>query len=146
MIRDKLILLFEQKFGVSAFTRGAIPTVIVSFPPAHNGVGELKVFEYGSELVVEIGNIAHHQFDNLNPDATPEAAEQSVAEQVASFVEDVFADKYVFWCSSQGEAGGLKHIDFFSENDRSSLLDGDRIYFTWSGPLASAPGNESCIP
>ena len=145
MIRNRLILLFEQKFGANSFTRGDIPSALVSFPPAHNGVGELKVFEYGNELIVEIGKIAHHQFDNLNPDATPEAAEQALAEQVAGFVEDVFADKYIFWCSPQRDAGGLKHIDFFSENERSSFLDGDRIYFTWSGPLAFAPGNESCI-
>lgn len=137
MIRDKLIPLLEQRFGANSFHRDIAPNLIVSFPPAYAEVGELKIFQYGNELIAEIGEIAHSHFDNLNPEATQEEAEQEIAETVLNFIEDLFAGKYILWRSKEGDAGGLKYIDFISEDENLSRFENDIIRFTWSGPLES---------
>jgi hypothetical protein len=144
MIRDKLIPLLEQKFGTGSFSKGIAPKPIVSFPPAHVEVGELKIFDDGNEVIMEIGEITHGHFGSTNALATQEEAEQEVVENVVDFVEDLFNGKYILWRTQQRGAGGWKHIDFISENDILSKFENDAAYFTWSGPLPS--GNESRVP
>jgi hypothetical protein len=144
MVRDKLISLLEQKFGTNTFTKGTDSKLIVSFPPAHQEVGELRILDDGNEIIVEIGEITHGHFGSMNEAATQEEAELEVAENVLDFVDDLFKGKYILWCTKQRGAGGWKHIDFLSENDRMPNVEADAIYFTWSGPLYT--DKESRVP
>jgi hypothetical protein len=144
MIRDKLIPLLEQKFGVGSFTKGTNSKLIVSFPPAHDEVGELRILDDGNEIIVEIGEISHGHFGSMNETATQEEAEQEIAENVADFVEAVFKGKYILWRTKQRGAGGWKHVDYISDSDILSKFENDAIYFTWSGPLNT--GKESAVP
>ena len=144
MLRDKLILLLEEKFGPGSFTSGIDPRLIVTFPPVHNEVGELRVFDDGNEIIVEIGEITHGHFSSMNAAATKEEAEQEVVANVIDFLEDLFAGKYILWRTKQRGAGGWKHIDTLSQDDKVPRIEIDAIYFTWSGPLNT--GKESVVP
>jgi hypothetical protein len=144
MIRDKLIPLLEEKFGSGSFSRGNDSKLIVSFPPVHSEVGELRVLDDGNEVIVEIGEITHGHFCSMNAAATKEGAEQEVVANVVDFLEDLFAGKYILWRTKQRGAGGWKHIDFLSQDDKMPNVEIDAIYFTWSGPLNT--GKESGVP
>lgn len=144
MIRDKLIPLLEEKFGSGSFSRGADSRLIVTFPPVHYEVGELRVLDDGNEVIVEIGEITHGHFGSMNATATKEAAEQEVVANVVDFLEDLFAGKYILWRTKQRGAGGWKHIDFLAQDDKMPKVEIDTIYFTWSGPLNA--GKESGVP
>lgn len=101
MIRDSLIPLLEQKFGVSSFTKSTDPNLIASFPPAHLDVGELRILDDGNEIIVEIGKISHGHFGSLNETATREEAEKKIVEKVADFIEAVFQGKCILWLLKQ---------------------------------------------
>lgn len=146
MIRDSLIPLLEQKFGVSSFTKSTDPNLIASFPPAHLDVGELRILDDGNEIIVEIGKISHGHFGSLNETAIREEAEKKIAEKVADFIEAVFQGKSILWLSKHTGAGGWKHVDHISDNDILSMFEKEAIYFTWSGPLDTGKEKRSMKP
>ncbi len=144
MLRDKLIPLLEQKFGASSFTKGIDPDPIASFPPAHPEVGELKIFDDGDELTVEISEITHGHFSSMDIATTQEDVEQAIAENVVAFIEDLFKDKYILWRTNRRGFGGWEHVDSISEDGRLTFAEDDAILFTWSGPLDAS--KKSRIP
>ncbi len=135
MIGKKLIPALEQKFGQGSFSMGRDSKIIASFPPAHPEVGELKIFDDGNEVIIEIGEITHGHFCRMNAVATNEEAEEEVVANVVDFLEDLFAGKYILWRTRQRGAGGWKHVDFLSEDKILSKFENDAVYFNWSGPL-----------
>ena len=133
MIREKLIYILERKFGRDMFLVGDNPAAI--FPAAHSSLGEMKLFDVGSEGRIEIEHIAHGHFYSFLQNATQDENEQEVAEAMAEFVEDVFSGNYVFWRSKDGQFGGWEYRNSTSSFDEISIFAQMEAFFLWSGPV-----------
>jgi hypothetical protein len=130
MIHEKLVPALKQQYADVEVRYGSPPDPIAVFPAAHPSVGDLSIWDDGEEVTVSIGEITHGHFDGYNA-PSPDKAEDWIVENVLSFLEEMFADRYLLWKSREGGSGGWVHVDYAGESFRpKSWVD----TFVWSGP------------
>jgi|SRR5215510_10193814 len=129
MIREVLIPKLQARFAARGFQHGSEKNSIGFFPAAHTQVGELAMFDDGDEATIYIGQITHLHIDS---EASEEhRAEEEIANEVISFLEDLFADKMMIWkLNITGENGVLPvaNVEEWGMDHRAST-------FVWSGPV-----------
>jgi hypothetical protein len=130
MLRDRLIFAIQSKFPDIDVRFGSPPDPIAVFPAKSSEVGDLAVWDYDGEAVVYIGDITHGHFDPSDPQQTQEEIDAEVTEAIVGFIEDVFADKYLFYKYRGGGGGGFQHLDYINE---PLTFHPDADYFVWSG-------------
>jgi hypothetical protein len=141
MIRDKLIPCLLERFPEAKPRFGVPPKPVVVFPAKHPDVGDIEIFDDGSELTVVAGKFTHGHFADYGSSSEEESA-QKIIENVVSFLENLFADQVVLW-GAHRESGGWcyrdKPIETIPEIDK---LKRGRPLYVWSGLLR---GDESAI-
>lgn len=125
-----LLRRLQERFPQGAFV--STPQA-VKFPAAHPDVGEIEIVEDGPELIAYLGHFTHVHFANYDKSLSAEQAAQSISENVVALLEDIFADKIVFWGSHRGGGGyylrGEQPSSVFARNRGQE--------YVWSGPISS---------
>jgi hypothetical protein len=98
----------------------------VTIPAVLPDVGDIVLQDDGDEVTAFVGHFTHSHFSNYDDITIPEK-EQSIAEDVAQFLEQLFADRIVMWGSHLG-GGGWHTIDC---HERSHPKQKE---YVWSGP------------
>jgi hypothetical protein len=124
------------------------PTAII--PAQNEAVGDIKIYDDGDELTIEIGHKHHTHVSCYNYDSFPEAERLNmVARDAAQFVDDVMCDRVCITADFIGERCiGSSHYYIGAENSETSLVrgfvgatSGERRSerFLWSGPILAEP-------
>jgi hypothetical protein len=132
MIHKQLVPALKKRYAGRDVRYGSLPDPIAVFPAAHPSVGDLTIWDDGEEVRVSIGEITHGHFDGYSA-PSPDKAEDWIVENVLSFLEEMFADRYLLWKLRQGGSGGWARVDYAGESFRpKSGVD----TFVRSGPYA----------
>jgi len=127
MITEKLIPRLRERFADRPMKLGAPPEAIAVFAAAHPDVGDVQIFDDGSEVTLVAGNFTHGHFSDFDSETT-EQAEENIVENVIEFLDRLFADQVVLWGSHRGSGGWYSR-----DRDSSEFAKGPR--YVWSGPL-----------
>jgi hypothetical protein len=128
VITEKLIPRLQERFPDRPMKLGAPPGPIAVFTAAHPDVGDVQVFDDGSEVILVAGNFTHGHFSDFDLKSSDEA-ENNIVDDVIAFLDRLFADQVVLWGSHCG-SGGWHNRD----QKRSEFAKGP--LYVWSGPLA----------
>jgi hypothetical protein len=130
MISNVLIPLLRERFpnrGIKSVA-GAKPCITI--PAVHSEFGDFQIFDDGDEITLVAGVFTHGHFSNY--DSIPvEEKEKIIAEDVADFLEKVFADQVVFW-GSHKDVGGWRVVKPDSTDKQKHQQE-----YVWSGPRQS---------
>lgn len=138
MNSERLISRVRETFPEVNAKFGAPPKPVVVFPAVHPAVGDIEIYDDGSELRVIAGHFTHGHFsDHHAPSAAQ--AERNIVDAVIDFLKRLLADQIVLWGSHRGGGG-------WCDRERASqhrsvvdhTRDGKRLY-VWSGPLRPGP-------
>jgi hypothetical protein len=123
---EVLVPLLKSRFPDLSFTgpSGAPPQLTI--PAAHPDVGDVVLQDDDEEITAYVGHFTHSHFANYDNIPTADK-EKMIAEDVVTFLDDLFADRIVMWGSHRG-MGGWHSID-----SPSALSVGGKKY-VWSGP------------
>jgi len=100
------------------------------FPAKHPEVGEVRIEEDGSELILYIGEITHGHFGSYEPGLSEQEHSEIIVESVTDFLRDLFADEYYLFRGDQ--SGGWARLDMVKESDMRSR---NMRWYKWSGPI-----------
>jgi hypothetical protein len=132
VISDKLIQHVKERFPNAKATFGMPPKPAIVFPAVHPEVGDIEIYDDGSEVRLDAGHFTHGHFSGYGSKSKEEAA-QWIVEDVINFLERLFADQVILW-GSHKSGGGWYRRDGESNLDPSK--QGTQLY-VWSGPLRS---------
>jgi hypothetical protein len=125
---QELITRFQERFPDQPFHVDERDPINIVVPPKHSAVGELRIYDLGTRITVEINPFLHQDFDfgEGNLDDGRDVVD------VLLFLEEIFEDKREFYgrpnaCSDQER--GKKPRSFLNK-----LLFGKTTY-VWSGPI-----------
>lgn len=110
---------------------GQAPQVI--FPAAHPEVGDIEIFDDGDEVMMVLGKFTHNHFGNDAPSLSDVERAERISEEVAGFLQEIFADRIEFFGSHLG-GGGCRVRTGKARGLLSRLMFGKKTY-VWSGPL-----------
>lgn len=138
--REFLLSALSDRFADQRMRVGALPSPIATFPAKHADVGAIRVSGTGVDpnfiVTVEIGEIVSNHFHNFDDHLkAPERVERLTTE-VVRFLQELFADRLLFWRSTDGRNAGWRERGDVGYTE--PLVLDNRIYRTylWSGPLA----------
>jgi len=123
---DVLVPMLRSSFPDLAFTGPSGQPPQITIPASHPQVGDVVLQDDENEITAFVGNFTHSHFANYDDISTAEK-ERIIAEDVVTFLDELFADRIVMWGSHRG-MGGWQSID------SPSLLSVGRKKFVWSGP------------
>jgi hypothetical protein len=130
MITDKLIHRLRERFAGRAVVFGVPPAACATFAAAHPAVGDIQIFDDGSEVTLMAGRFTHDHFSDFDSKSAEEA-ENNIVDDVVAFLDRLFADQVVLWGSHRGRGGwyirGAKEV-------REAVRSNGPLY-VWSGPL-----------
>ena len=125
-ILDTLLPMLMGRFPQAGIRLESGEPRRATIPAAHPDVGEIVLQDDGHEITAFIGRFTHSHFSNY--DDIPESEkEQVIAEDVAQFLEDLFADRVVMW-GSHDSGGGWRSIDY------GDAPQPKRNEYVWTGP------------
>lgn len=133
MISTILIPELMQRFPDLTFEQNEPPAPIVTIRAAHPPVGDVSIYDYEGEAVVEIKNFTHSHFDPYDPSLSETQRERIIMEQILDFLADLFNDQILFWVRQDGQAGGWKHLEHLDEPGSSANTWEEGTYYVWSG-------------
>jgi hypothetical protein len=126
MLRDALIPVLARRFpGRFVISEPGIEP-FVTFPAIHPEVGDVQIQDDEYEITLIAGNFTHGHFSNYE-DIPTHQKEEAIAEDVADFLEKLFADQVVLW-GSHRKVGGWRVLDTAADKPRY------RNEYVWSGP------------
>ena len=138
-IRDDLLSMLATRFGQRGLRTDTAPDVLAVFPMVHPNVGDLRIGRVSDEqfplsVDVTIGDALYDRFDNFDP---PEEAQRAarLTKYLAEFLEELFADRLLFWKSVNGGQQGWRTGG--NAADYEPLVTDNRAYrrYVWSRPL-----------
>jgi hypothetical protein len=133
MIADALIPKLQERLPGREMRIGTPPSPCIAFPAIHPDVGDLEIYDDGDELTVVAGKFTHGHFSNYDDALSMEQKAAQISDEVATFLEELFADRIVLWGSHEGAGGWHKRGErAASQNDAKE--------YVWSGPLANCEG------
>jgi hypothetical protein len=104
----------------------------VSILPIYEEFGSIEIQDYGSELIIFVGNFTHWHASCYEEDLSDMEKAEMIAEDVVEFLHDVFNDKIIMWGSNKGGGG------FIARDEQQSQISQSKIdqMWLWSGPLS----------
>jgi hypothetical protein len=133
MIRDVLIPVLVQRFPGRGMRLGRASEPHVVFPATHPGVGDVSIWDDGDEATLAVGDITHGHFNPYEEHLSETQLAHSVTEMVVEFLDALFSDRVVLWCSKDRRSGGWRVVD---EPASTVPIDLSGDVFVWSGPLS----------
>lgn len=144
--RDILMAALRERFATRGLRAGAGPGPAAVFPAAHAEVGDVTV--RGIETVassigtivavrVTIGEIVADEFVNFDAHLDGDERARRVTKDVVRFLEELFADRLVFWQSQDADDGKRGWRERGNATEAEPLVLDDRTYrvYLWSGPV-----------
>lgn len=119
---------------------GAPPGPIATFSAKHPQVGDVSVEETGIEsnyiVIVNVGEIVWNHFHNYHDHLEANERVERLTKEVLRFLDELFADRLLFWRSTDGRNPGWRERGDAGYSE--PLVLDNRTYRTylWSGPLA----------
>jgi hypothetical protein len=138
-IRDVLLATLIERFGDRGLRVGT-PPGIAEFPAKHPEVGDASVRDTGIEAnfnaIVAVGEIITDQFDNYDSHLDGRERAERLTKDVVRFLQELFADRLLFWRSTDGRSAGWRERGDAGHSE--PLVLDNRTYRTylWSGPLS----------
>lgn len=133
MIRDVLVPTLEARFPGRSMRLGRAAEATIIFPAMHPGVGDVSIWDDGDEVTVAVGDITHGHFNPYDGSLTDTQVAQNVTEMVIDFLDALFTNRVVLWCSKDRRSGGWRVMD---QPVTTAPLDLTGDVFVWSRPLA----------
>jgi hypothetical protein len=130
MISDFLIPMLRQRFPSRGLRTGVPPEPCAVFPATHPEVGDVVISDDGYELTLEAGNFTHSHFANYDDKLSETQKAERIAEDVAEFLEELFADRIILWGSHAGSGGW-----YARDAGPSHVSRGHGELYVWSGPV-----------
>src|SRR4051812_35246246 len=128
MITERLIPRLQQRFPDRSLKVGAPPAAVAIFAAAHPDVGDVQIFDDGSEVTLIAGKFTHGHFSYFDSKSLEEAAE-NIVQNVIDFLDQLFADQIILWGSHRGGGGWFDRDHGQASSEKGPL-------YVWSGPLA----------
>jgi hypothetical protein len=129
MIKDRLIPALVEKYGEHRFQIGSPPNPIATFPAVHPEIGDLIIYDHGSEATVYVGNFTHSHFNPYDSALSQDEIDEIVTEDVLGFLEELFSDRVLLWKANEGFGGGWERNFVGKVPSAQSHIS----YFVWSG-------------
>jgi hypothetical protein len=104
---------------------------MISILPIYEEFGSIEIQDYGSELLIFVGNFTHWHASCYEENLSDKEKVEVIAEDVAEFLYDVFNDRIIMWGSNEGGGG------FFTIDEQQSQESQSKIHqmWLWSGPF-----------
>jgi hypothetical protein len=124
-----------ERFTNRGLQLGTPPDPIASFPAKHPDVGDVRVWDEGLSARLAVSEIVWERFQIWSTDDVNEATER-IGRSVIRFLQELFADRLLFWRSTDGRKAGWRERGDAGYSD--PLVLDDRTYQTylWSGPVS----------
>jgi hypothetical protein len=138
--RDVLVSALTDRFADRGIRLGTPPAPIAVFPARHPEVGDVSVVETGSEwdlsVTVSVGSIVSDHFHSFDRHLGADERAARVTKDVVRFLEELFADRLLFWRSTDGGSAAWRERGDTGYSE--PLVLDNRTYqpYLWSGPLA----------
>jgi hypothetical protein len=139
-IREILLAALVERFGDRGLIVGTPPGPIAVFPAKHPEVGDVSVRDSGIatnfSVLVAIGGIVEDHFDNYDFHLEGTERAERVTRDVVRFLQELFADRLLFWRSTDGRNAGWRERGDAGHSE--PLVLDNRTYRTylWSGPFS----------
>ena len=135
-IRDLLVPVLVERFNDRGLRLGTPPDPIASFPAKHPEVGDVSVWDGGVSARVAVGEIVSEHFNLWPSELDVEEATDRTVRDVVRFLQELFADRLLFWQSTDGRKTAWRERGDVGYSE--PLVLDDRTYRTylWSGPLS----------
>jgi hypothetical protein len=135
-IRDVLVPVLVERFSDRGLRLGTPPDPIASFPAKRPEVGDVRVWDEGFSARIAVGEIVWEHFNLWPSELGAKEATDRIAKDVVRFLEQLFADRLLFWQSTDGRKAAWRERDDVGSSE--PLVIDDRTYGTylWSGPLS----------
>ena len=132
---QELMTSLQERFREQSFHIDESNPFTIVFPQKHPAVGELRISDGGSDVIVEIGAFTHEHFDKSGLWGADQSKWEDVRKDmlwdVLLFVEEVFGDKVEFF--SGGLGGGHRETGKQSRGPLDKFFSG-KLTYVWSGP------------
>ncbi len=135
-IADIIIPEAKERFRDWHPQVGVDPEPIIIFPAAHPEVGDVRIWDDGDEVRVEIGDIAHGHFGSYDEFLTKRQHAECITRAVVDFLDALFSDRIILW-KGLGGIGGWREVPVKRSYDRRWLPIGHT--YVWSKPLHRSP-------
>lgn len=133
MLLSAMIKVMERRFPEIEFSINE-QDHLISIPSKHKEVGSIDIQDDYDELTVFVGNFTHWHVGCYEVGLSEEQKADSVAEDVADFLGDMFSNKIIMWgCHQKGGGCYLKG----EKPNSKSWLGAQHREWVWSGPLHS---------
>jgi len=132
-IREVLISRLTERFSARGLRVGEVEP-FATFPAAHAAVGDVSIWDDGHEATVGLGTITHSHFDCWNTTLSDLERSEFIADEVMSFLGDLFEDRIVIWRSPDRRSSGWRTV---GQSNEMSLMDEADETFVWSCPIAN---------
>lgn len=125
--RDRRVQLFADA------ERGPL----ARFPAAHPEIGDLELAASARDtgVNVRIGDVLHDDFYSLDTHLTDAERHRRVMEEVVRFLDELFADRLLFWKGTDGDAFGWRERGITGSLDPLVLDNRRYLVYLWSHPL-----------
>jgi hypothetical protein len=127
-LAEILIPRLQQRFPDRGLRIASPPSPCAIFPALYPEFGDVQIYDDGDELTVVAGNFTHGHFSNYDEALSAEQKAEEIADAVMQFLEQLFADEFVFWGSHEAAGGWHKR------GEPSEWQRGAKEY-AWSGPI-----------
>jgi hypothetical protein len=139
-LREVLLAALTERFGDRGLRAGTRPGPIAVFPARHPEVGDVSVWDSGIEpdfhATVTVGEIIGDHFTNYDSHLESHERPERLTKDVVRFLQELFADRLLFWRSTDGQRAGWRERGDVGYSE--PLVLDNRAYRTylWSGPLS----------
>jgi hypothetical protein len=135
ILRQTLVERYRDR-GLQVF-ENAERGPLARFPAAHPAVGDL---ELGAGAVpiginVRIGDVLHDIFHSIDAHLDEAERNQRVVREVVRFLDELFADRLLFWKAADGRGRGWRERGFTDSLDPLVLDNRRYLVYLWSRPL-----------
>ena len=138
-LRDILVPALRERYrdrGVQLF-EDSDRSLIARFPAAHPEIGDLELAASAraTGVNVRIGDVLHDDFYSLDTHLTDAERNRRVVEEVIRFLDELFADRLLFWRGAEGGAFGWRERGISGSLDPLVLDNRRYLVYLWSHPL-----------
>ena len=129
MLRDRVVAELLRRLPTLRHQVGDSDQPFVTIPAPSPLLGAITIHDDKGEATVYAGDLTHGHFYPFGHQLSLEARESWIAEAVVAFLEDVVADRILFWAKADRRGGGWTHLDPVVAPDAPG-----EILTVWSGP------------
>src|SRR5688500_1086600 len=108
MLKETVIAALEANFGAEV-TLTPESRDFATFGAKHPEVGNVVIEDDEPELIVSVGSITHGHFGSYEDGLSSEEHEAVIADQLISFLADLFTDKILLYKATWG--GGWTPVE-----------------------------------